>query len=215
MLPTTPIQDLAKPVLSVIRPQEPEKPKFYTIKPNDSLTTIAEAHKTTVQRLWSANTELDNPDLIEPDKPLKIPQADEELTDRPLPTPPAIIVTQPTTLPSAGGVPNSAIVSNPRGNSAGNTYSPGYCTHYAKQQRPDLPNNLGNADTWFSRAAAQGYAVSYTPQVGAVAAAIGYMHVAIVTGVHGDKVTVTEMNYKGRWVVSSREAPASEFRYIY
>jgi surface antigen len=103
----------------------------------------------------------------------------------------------------------------PVGNTAGNAYAYGQCTYYAKLMRPDMPNNLGNANTWFYNAAAQGFAVGYTPRVGAVAAAIGYMHVAIVTAIHGDgTITVSEENYQGWGVVSSRIAPASEFRYI-
>jgi hypothetical protein len=104
----------------------------------------------------------------------------------------------------------------PAGSTAGNSYSPGFCTWFAKQMRPDLPNNLGNADTWFANAAAQGFSVGYEPRVGAVAAAISYMHVAIVTAVNGDgTITVSEMNYQGWDVVSQRTTSASEFDYIY
>ena len=105
----------------------------------------------------------------------------------------------------------------PRGATSGNLYSYGYCTWYVKNRRPDLPNNLGNADTWLSRARAQGYATGSTPRVGAVAYALtGYMHVAYVTAVHGNgTVTVSEMNFKGWNVTSTRTVPASQFAYIY
>lgn len=102
-----------------------------------------------------------------------------------------------------------------RENIPGNTYTAGNCTWFAKSRRPDIPNNLGNADTWYYRAAAQGFAVGSTPQVGAVAAAVGYMHVAIVTSVSGNQVGIIEMNYEGLGIVSSRMAPTSEFQYIY
>ena len=97
----------------------------------------------------------------------------------------------------------------------GNTYTAGYCTWFVKNMRPDLPNNLGHANTWFSNAVRNGLAVGTTPQVGAVAVASNYTHVAIVQAVHGSTVTISEMNYV-RWnVQSTREAPISEFRYIY
>lgn len=98
----------------------------------------------------------------------------------------------------------------------GNSYSPGYCTWFAKSKRADLPNNLGNAVTWLSRAAAQGYSTGSTPRVGAVAWQGGGLgHVAIVTGVSGNMVTIREMNFKGRYIVSSRTVPSSTFKYIY
>lgn len=102
-----------------------------------------------------------------------------------------------------------------RGLANGNSYSPGYCTYYAKQRRPDLPNNLGNANTWYQRAVAQGIPVGSEPRVGAIGEAKTYMHVVYIEAVNGNTVTVSEMNYKGRGVVSTRTAPASEFRYIY
>lgn len=103
-----------------------------------------------------------------------------------------------------------------RGSSQGNSYAYGNCTHYAKQLRPDLPNNLGNANKWYANAKAQGLSVGYTPAVGAVAeATTGYMHVAVVQKIDGDMIYITEKNYKGFNVVSSRWATASDFRYIY
>lgn len=104
-----------------------------------------------------------------------------------------------------------------RGNSAGNTYGYGYCTWFVKNMRPDLPNNLGNANTWYSQAAAQGMSVGSTPRVGAVATTTrgSLGHVAYVTGVSGGMVTITEMNVQGWNVQSSQTAPASDYLYIY
>jgi surface antigen len=102
-----------------------------------------------------------------------------------------------------------------RGAVAGNSYTAGYCTAYAKSRRPDMPNNLGNADTWGIRAARQGFRVDGSPSVGAVAVARGYMHVAIVEQVSGGRVFVSEQNYNGFGVVSSRWASIGEFSYIH
>lgn len=100
---------------------------------------------------------------------------------------------------------------------AGNTYGYGYCTWYVKNQAPWIPNGLGNANTWASRAPSYGLTVSSVPRVGAVAQSSGgnLGHVALVTGVSGNSVTISEMNYQGWNVVSSRTEPISAFIYIY
>jgi surface antigen len=105
------------------------------------------------------------------------------------------------------------------GNSAGNLYAPGNCTWYAKSRRPDLPNNLGNANTWYARAVAQGWNVGLTPKKGAVATttAGSLGHVAYVEGVSldGQWVTISEMNYRGLYSMNTRTVHYTEFRYIY
>lgn len=105
------------------------------------------------------------------------------------------------------------------GDSAGNLYAFGNCTWYVKNKRPDLPNNLGNANTWYSMAAADGFSVGSAPKKGAVGTTTrGWLgHVVYVEGVSldGSTVYISEMNYAGFDVVSTRSAPASEFLYIY
>lgn len=103
--------------------------------------------------------------------------------------------------------------------SAGNTYAPGNCTWYAKSMRPDLPNNLGNANTWYDRARAQGWNVGLTPKKGAVATTTaGWAgHVAYVIGVSldGQYATIKEMNYNGLYSMNTRTVHYTEFKYIY
>lgn len=60
-------------------------PKTVTVNPGDNLTAISEANQSTVERVYSANTDVENPDLIFPGQNLRIPTADENLTIRPLP----------------------------------------------------------------------------------------------------------------------------------
>ncbi|MCA9388821.1 CHAP domain-containing protein [Candidatus Berkelbacteria bacterium] len=89
----------------------------------------------------------------------------------------------------------------------GNTYPYGYCTWWSKQKRPDLPNALGNAINWYNGAAARGYAVGRTPQVGSILVTreSGYGHVGYVIAVDGDTVTTSDMNFNGWGIVSTRQ----------
>lgn len=177
------------------------KPTAYIVKDGDTLTSIAETNKSSVSRIWAKNIGLQSPDVIEPGKPLEIPQDSEILADRPL----------PAAIPAVASTDNVTII---RESSSGNTYTYGYCTWYAKNRRPDLPNNLGNADTWVARAAAQGIPTGSTPKAGAVGQR--GMHVVYVEAVNGDgTILISEMNFEGWNVKSSRTVDANYFEYIY
>lgn len=102
---------------------------------------------------------------------------------------------------------------------AGNGYAFGNCTAYVYDRRVELglriDNSLGNANTWASRAAANGYVVNGTPSVGAVIQDRSgyYGHVGIVEEVlpNGD-LRISEMNAYvvggGFNIVSGRVIPA-------
>ena len=72
---------------------------------------------------------------------------------------------------------------------------------------------MGNASAWVSSARSQGLATGSTPQVGAVAQSGN--HVAYVEAVNGNTVTVSEMNWVGLYVTSTRTTSAGSFTYIY
>jgi len=55
------------------------------VNPGDTLDGIATAHQTTYVRMFDANTSIQDPDLIYPGDSLRIPAADEQLPDRPIP----------------------------------------------------------------------------------------------------------------------------------
>ncbi len=196
---------------------EPEleglEPVKYKVVAQDSLSKIAETYNTTWQRLFNKNTALAHPDLIKPGDELVIPSPDETLEERNIPEavrgPAAIKQTTTNSQTRTGYEQTSKTL---RGYSS-NGYISGYCTWYAKNRRPDLPNSLGNANTWVSRAQAQGIPTGSTPRVGAIGQQ--GMHVVYVEAVSGETVTVSEMNFRGRGVISSRTVPASYFRYIY
>lgn len=63
------------------------KPASYkvTIQPGDTLTKIGQANNATYVRLYNANPQVSDPDLIYVGQALRIPAPDEQLPDRPLP----------------------------------------------------------------------------------------------------------------------------------
>lgn len=193
---------------------EKPTPVMVEVQPGDSLSAIADAHDTTYVRIFNANDFIANPDIINPGDKVRIPTADEQLPERLSEQPVVAAVTAaPTAAPatkSYAAAPRAAAPS-----SAGNSYYYGYCTWYAKQRRPDLPNRLGNGGQWVASAAAMGYATGPTPRAGAIAEIPG--HVMYVEAVNGDgTIVISEMNGPaGFGVVGTRTIAASSARYIY
>jgi LysM repeat protein len=66
-----------------------------TIQEGDTLSKIATDNNTTYIRVYDANADIENPDVIYPGKTVRIPTADEQLPDRPLPQAPAPVVVAP------------------------------------------------------------------------------------------------------------------------
>lgn len=86
----------------------------------------------------------------------------------------------------------------------------GYCTYYASQRR-FVPWS-GNAIAWLYGAQSFGFATGSTPQVGAIVVTSEggkTGHVGIIDNVSGDQITITEMNYRGFGVISSRTISSS------
>jgi surface antigen len=195
-----------------------EKPPavIVTVQAGDSLSIIADANKTTYVRIFDANDFIANPDIINPGDRVRIPTADENLPDRLAasvqPTAATYVPAPPT---SKRAVSSYSAPQAKYASSAGNTYYYGYCTWYAKQRRPDLPNMLGNGGQWVANAAARGYATGTAPRAGAIAETVG--HVAYVESVNGDgTIVISEMNGPaGFGVVGTRTVSASQYRYIY
>lgn len=191
-------------------------PVMVTIKEGDTLSSIADANKTTYIRIFNANESITHPDIVNAGVEVRIPTETEELPDRfsKIVTPQAPTPAAPVANSSSAAAPQPA-AARITASSAGNTYYRGYCTWYAKERRPDLPNMLGNGGQWVANAAARGYATGSEPRAGAIAEMPG--HVAYVERVNGDgTIVISEMNgYAGFGVVGSRTAPANQFRYIY
>lgn len=69
------------------KPAKPA-PVIVTVVAGDTLSSIAESQQTTWVRIYNANEQIANPDIINPGDQVRIPTADETLTDRTLPAAP-------------------------------------------------------------------------------------------------------------------------------
>ena len=181
----------------------------YTVRAGDSLPALAQKYQAAEGRIVSYN-DLELTGLADGQR-IVIPGGILPSGERP-------------TAARSGG----STVSNygGRGASVGNRYDYGYCTWYAYNRRAQLGRPVGsfwgNASTWASYARGSGYLVNNTPEVGAVMQSGGYGglgHVAVVESVGADgSVTVSEMNYAGWNVISSRTlsaGQASSYNYIH
>lgn len=193
---------------------EPPKPEpvVYSVVEGDNLSKIGSSYNVEWSRIWAKNTQLTHPDIIHVGDQLTIPQPDEALS-REIPA----AVSLPAVTP---GVDSSKPLTSPqRAYDSSNTYDYGYCTWYVKNRRgASIPNSLGNANTWYSRAAAMGMAVGYTPRAGAVGTTTrgSLGHVVYVESVNSDgSINISEMNAPVFGQVTYRTASASEFSYIY
>lgn len=74
---------------------KPKSSKKVTVKSGDTLTTIATANRTTYTRLFDANLQVKDPDVINPGQKLRVPSKTEKLKKRVIPG--NAPVTQPTT----------------------------------------------------------------------------------------------------------------------
>lgn len=197
-----------KPVEPVVVP-----PIIVVVEPGDYLSLIADKYKTTYVRIYNANENIANPDMINPGDKLRIPLEDEVLPDRFGQMTSATVAAQTAASPSTTRATVKTSGYKPA-STAGNTYVWGNCTWYVKNRKPNIPNSLGNANQWIARAQAAGYSTGSTPIAGAIGAAGN--HVVYVESVSGAMVNISEMNYNGGvGVVHYRTVPASSFYYIY
>lgn len=60
-------------------------PNYVTVQQGDYLSAIAGSHNSTYVRIYDANQQIKDPNLIYPGEVLRIPDPGEQLVDRPLP----------------------------------------------------------------------------------------------------------------------------------
>jgi surface antigen len=98
-------------------------------------------------------------------------------------------------------------------------FAAGYCTSYAAAKRPDIFGNKnlafrGNAGAWLSNAKKAWNKTWSKPKVWSIVVyspgrwASGYGHVWYVEKVDGDKIVISDMNYKWRNIVTKRVVDA-------
>lgn len=74
------------------QPQQTEKqPIVEVVQPGDTLSKIADKHQTTYPRLFDANTQIQDPDIIYPGDQIKVPEPTEVLASRAISSTPAPI----------------------------------------------------------------------------------------------------------------------------
>lgn len=193
-----------QPVIQIVEqvkhePEKPKEPTKHIVQKGETLTTISKAYNVPVERLFYKNLHITHPDAINAGDELVVPENDEVLSERVYAIP-----------------AKNTSVSRPKSgySVSGNLYQAGQCTHYAKQRRPDLPNNLGNARTWVSRAAAQGILTGSEPRAGAIGQKGN--HVVYVEQIHGDgTMTITDQNYRRAFEITTRTVSTSGWMFIY
>jgi LysM repeat protein len=80
------------------------------VAPGDTLSAIAGRHQTSYARLFDANPEITDPNLIFPGEVLRIPKADEQLPDRFKPAPTTVSSSESATAPAMPSAPRPAPV---------------------------------------------------------------------------------------------------------
>jgi N-acetylmuramoyl-L-alanine amidase len=158
----------------------------YTVKAGDTVDSLAQKYSANKDLIISINdTEVVG---IKPGEQIIIP-------DAVIPVTRAAVTYNPVVAGFAFGT--SAIYGNNNG------YAYGWCTWYVANRRIEMgnpvPNNLGNASTWYVIAQRAGLPTGNRPQVGAVAVNQGGNHVSVVEHVNEDgSFWVSEMNAYGQ-----------------
>ena len=73
------------PASALTQNSETQESTTVTVQPGDSLSKLADQFSTTYVRLFYANPNIKDPDMIYPGDTLRVPAADEQLAERPLP----------------------------------------------------------------------------------------------------------------------------------
>lgn len=96
-----------------IQNSAPPAAKVVTVEPGQTLSGIAAANGTTYVRLFDANSIINDPDLIYPKEQIRVPNAGEQLPDRPLPAEAPAAEAAPAEPASPAPSPTAAAASTP------------------------------------------------------------------------------------------------------
>lgn len=93
-------------------PQPAPEQKVLTVVPGDYLTKLANANNVTIQRLYDANTDIQDPDLIFPGQQFRVPDPNEQLAHREMPA--NAVATQAANAETSAAVSTKRTTSTPR-----------------------------------------------------------------------------------------------------
>lgn len=187
---------------------------LYTVQASDTVDALAGLYQTTAEQITAFNDlELAG---LKPGSQIIIPNG-----VKPVPSI-ASSTSRSSSKPATGFSYGTTTASF-----SGNRYAYGYCTYYAYNKRAEIgrpvASNWGNASSWAALARSSGFNVDKSPQAGDVLQTGGgyggYGHVAFVERVNADgSIFVSEMNYAGWNIVSTRTVPADQvgiYNYIH
>jgi LysM repeat protein len=92
----TPAVVLASKAVTPAAPAPTPAPVVVTVQSGDTLSSIAENNGTSYTRLFDANADISDPNIITVGQQITIPSADAQLTDRPLPAAAVVPASTPT-----------------------------------------------------------------------------------------------------------------------
>ncbi len=187
---------------------------IHTVKSGDSVTKLANEFSASSERIVLYN-DLDLGANLKAGQSIFIPNGNLPGTS------------STSTVPNATSTnvsqPILASADNNASASVGNRYAFGYCTWYVYNRRAAIGEPIGSfwgdATSWAYFAQQAGFRVDSNPSPGAVMQLSGGWggagHVAFVESVSGGYVNISEMNYSGWDVVSTRHIPLSKARSNY
>ena len=192
----------------------------YTVKDGDTAQSLADKYKTSAERVVLYN-DIDDGSKLTAGVRIVIPGGELPENERPGYVAPRGRSSYGNSRYGSYGHGSSSTTSASRSwltASVGNRYAAGNCTWYAYERRLQLGRPIGsfwgNANTWHTSARAAGFLVNNTPVPGAIIqntwGGYGYGHVGIVERVDGHNIYVSDMNYAGYNVISSRTIPLAE-----
>ena len=192
----------------------------YTVKDGDTVAALAEKYKVNAERIVLYN-DLTESEGLSAGARLVLPSGELPETERPGYVAPRAVAPTYSSYGNSGDV-----LSTSYGYArvfSGNRYALGNCTWYAYERRAAMGRPIGslwgNATNWAASARAAGFTVNQTPAPGAVFQyGGGYGHVGVVESVDSEYLYVTDMNYAGYNVVTSRKIPlgsTGHYNYIH
>lgn len=189
----------------------------YTVKKWDSLEGLAAKYEIELTTIEEQNS-IRSSDLLKVGQVVVLPGA-KKIIPKPKPKPQVATTTSPKRTQARSSASKNTFTPAPVSAWKGryqlqvkwghNRFYAGNCTWFVRHYKK--VTWWGNANMWIRNARAQWYKIGKTPVPGSIVQLTGrwynprYGHVAIVLQVHGNTMTIIDMNYSGRNVVTERK----------